>query len=321
MCQDLQTVFIFGYGSLIWRPGFSYIRSFHAFVRGFKRRFWQQCRYHRGTNVYPGRVVTLVQSEDEDEVVYGKVYVVSGEIAQDVIKSLDVREQGIKKIWNNSLGGYSREFVPVYTKLSEQVVVAGNAIVYVGTSENPEYVGPSESLEQDAYIIAKSVGPSGRNADYLFNLAHYLREIQVDDTHVFNLEHLVKQYMQQLQAEEADEEMHLLALSVGQRKSKLAQNELIPKGSIVIDHGACTALSNMAKSLRPVGIVQTHGTFDQYDVVWIRNPHGKHVAKAITNFSATQIDQIKGLQSKAIKHVLDIADTEFVIEHENMILL
>lgn len=97
MCQDHQSVCIFGYGSLIWRPGFNYVRSYHGFVKGFKRRFWQQCRYHRGTDKHPGRVVTLVQSDNEDEIVYGKVYVVSGEIAADVIKTLDVREQGISR--------------------------------------------------------------------------------------------------------------------------------------------------------------------------------------------------------------------------------
>lgn len=69
-------------------------------------------------------------------------------------------------------------------------------MVYIGTTDNEQFVGPAPAKDL-AKQIYETYGPSGWNAEYLLNLAEALREISPDvkDEHVFELEALVKEYI------------------------------------------------------------------------------------------------------------------------------
>ena len=57
-----ESLWIFGYGSIIWKTGFDYDESRLAYLPDRARRFWQASTDHRGTIASPGRVVTLIDS-------------------------------------------------------------------------------------------------------------------------------------------------------------------------------------------------------------------------------------------------------------------
>jgi len=69
-------LWIFGYGSLVWRPSFPHRERRPAILSGFARRFWQGSTDHRGVPGAPGRVVTLVAEAGAE--CWGMVYAVAG---------------------------------------------------------------------------------------------------------------------------------------------------------------------------------------------------------------------------------------------------
>ena len=168
-------IYIFGYGSLCWRPDFPYISSHPAYIVGYHRRFYQGSPDHRGTEQSPGRVVTLVQQREG--VVYGVVYLVHREQVKTVLDYLDVREQG----------GYDCVHVTAYLhKPAHGLPQSTAALTYLATESNRHYLGPA-SDDVIADTIASSEGPSGRNSEYLFRLAEWMEAVGVRDEHVERL--------------------------------------------------------------------------------------------------------------------------------------
>lgn len=166
----MSDTWLFGYGSLIWRPDFAYRERLPASIDGWMRRFWQASPDHRGTPAAPGRVVTLLRA---DAVCHGMAYRIAGEVFAPIKAALDHREKA----------GYVEHIVPI--ALSDGRVVEG--LVYVAGPDNPNFIGPAPVAQMAAHI-ADSRGPSGENTEYLVNLARALREMGADDPHVFELE-------------------------------------------------------------------------------------------------------------------------------------
>ena len=177
-----------------------------GFITSYIRRFWQSSCDHRGTPEAPGRVVTLVPRDQwsslddehdspEDEVTWGitpqnpyltfagVVYRIEKSHAAEVKAYLDHRE----------INGYSTHYVPVYDHAGAGKPVVERAVVYIGTHDNPAYVGPMGSIDELARHIYKSRGPSGENREYLYELAEALRELSPEskDRHVWDLEERV----------------------------------------------------------------------------------------------------------------------------------
>ena len=167
---------IFGYGSLVWRPDFPYAERRHGVIEGWARRFWQGSTDHRGVPGAPGRVVTLVAEPGAR--CAGTAYRVDDSVIEDVIETLEHREKG----------GYRREEIEIVLHSGEPPRVEG--MVYMATSGNPNYLGPAP-LDDIAAQVLRSEGPSGHNIEYVTRLAESLRQMEADDDHVFALERLV----------------------------------------------------------------------------------------------------------------------------------
>ena len=169
-----EELWIFGYGSLVWRPAFPFAERRGAWIDGFARRFWQGSIDHRGVPGAPGRVVTL--EPEPNARCFGVAYRIADEETPRVLEGLDHRERG----------GYERRRLPLF--FTDGAVAHG--LVYVATPDNPNYLGPAP-LEAIAAQVACARGPSGPNAEYVLRLAGALRELAAEDEHVFALERLL----------------------------------------------------------------------------------------------------------------------------------
>ncbi|KAK6631666.1 hypothetical protein RUM43_013730 [Polyplax serrata] len=201
-------MWVFGYGSLIWKADFPFKTKLVGYIKGYKRRFYQHSVDHRGRPNKPGRVVTLVPSHSEDSV-WGVAYEIHKHDENYVISHLDYREKT----------GYKKQCVTFYpTKEIGHYQSAGDGeqgttntnvtsrdpspslklepfqlMIYIGTEDNQWYAGAA-SVEDIAKQIFESEGPSGTNKEYLYNLAAAMRTMapHVNDEHLFALEKAVQ---------------------------------------------------------------------------------------------------------------------------------
>jgi cation transport regulator ChaC len=154
----MDAVWLFGYGSLIWRPDLAFHERAPAVLRGYRRRFWQRSTDHRGTVERPGRVVTLVPEPGAR--VVGVAYRLVEPAA--TLERVDVREQQ----------GYARLRLPV----EHAGGAVREAVVYVADPGNPYFAG-DEPLEETAAVVARAHGPSGANLEYARALVAALGEL------------------------------------------------------------------------------------------------------------------------------------------------
>ncbi|MEW5706480.1 MAG: glutamate 5-kinase [Actinomycetota bacterium] len=111
------------------------------------------------------------------------------------------------------------------------------------------------------------------------------------------------------------------------RKKKLSGHKLwiafgkVASGSIVVDDGAANALISAGKSLLPAGIVDIEGDFQEGDAVNIKNLRGRIFAKGITNFSASEVNQIKGLKTSEVMERFSDNINEEVIHRDCLVIL
>lgn len=171
-----ESLWVFGYGSLVWRADFDFVEARACVVDHWARRFWQGSTDHRGVPGAPGRVVTLVPERGAR--CFGRAYRLAPERASAVMAQLDHRERG----------GYQRLAVEVQFPDHGDVRAAG--LIYLATEANPNYLGPAP-LAEIALQVGGAAGPSGSNRDYVLELARFLREQGAEDPHVFELERLL----------------------------------------------------------------------------------------------------------------------------------
>jgi len=168
---------IFGYGSLLWRPDFAFAERRVACVRGFARRLWQGSPDHRGAPGAPGRVATLVA--DAEAVCWGVAYRVEETLRECVLAALDARESG----------GFER--CEVALGFGDEAAGREPALTYIAPAHNPNYLGPAP-LPEMAAQVRRARGRSGTNAEYVLALARALRGLGVEDEDVDALAALLR---------------------------------------------------------------------------------------------------------------------------------
>lgn len=165
----------------VWKNNdFEFESKKPGYLKGFVRRFYQNSIDHRGVPEKPGRVVTLVKSDDPDSIVYGMGYKIAADKVAEVLDHLDYREKN----------GYDRcdtTFHPLDNSETKAT------IVYVANEQNPSW-NSNHCLSDIAAQIHEAVGPSGRNVDYVYNLCDAMRANfeNIHDEHLFDLEKLLR---------------------------------------------------------------------------------------------------------------------------------
>ncbi|KAI8802200.1 ChaC-like protein, partial [Cladochytrium replicatum] len=188
-------MWVFGYGSLVWKIDFPHVARVPGYIKGYARRFWQGSIDHRGTPEHPGRVVTLVNydewqqfksldphSHTPDGTCWGLAIKVPDDQVEFVRAHLDHREKNgyetfTVDVYNPSLSlARNRDSSNTTTTYSENEPVVKGALLYVATSENRSFLGPVP-IPRLAQHILRSEGPSGRNVDYFLGLVHAMRAL------------------------------------------------------------------------------------------------------------------------------------------------
>jgi glutathione-specific gamma-glutamylcyclotransferase len=146
--------YVFGYGSLMWRPDFPFAAAYPARLYGWHRRFCIASRIHRGSHHRPGLVLGL----DRGGVTDGVVYRIDARDVRAVHAYLRAREQ--------VSGIYREARVTVFRR--DGSGAHHQALVYLAERAHPGFTA-RVPVERQAHIIAGARGHSGSNIDYLVN--------------------------------------------------------------------------------------------------------------------------------------------------------
>lgn len=165
-------LWVFGYGSLIWHPGFPFAERHIARLEGWHRSFCMLSIHYRGTPEAPGLVLAL----DARAGAYcdGVVFRVADGKEQETLEGLRAREL----------------ISSAYLESWQQVRLCDGrsveAVAYVIDPAHAQYCGGLD-IDAQAEVIARSIGERGPNREYLFNTVDHLAELGIADAELDRL--------------------------------------------------------------------------------------------------------------------------------------
>ncbi|NRA21124.1 MAG: gamma-glutamylcyclotransferase [Oceanospirillaceae bacterium] len=168
-------LWIFGYGSLMWRPGFAYIEAMEAEIYGFHRSLCVSSWVHRGTPEHPGLVLGL----DRGGSCKGRLFRVAAANKQQVANYLFDRELPTLV--------YQASFIEAFTSDGNTV----KALTFIVDTQHQQYTKGKDVLEM-ADIVSSASGLNGKSSDYLFSTLKHLRQDGIQDSHLEAIAALVK---------------------------------------------------------------------------------------------------------------------------------
>ena len=161
-----MSMWVFGYGSLLWNPGFELAEQVIATLPDYARSFCMRSIHHRGTAEDPGLVLAL--DEQAGKACEGvALRVVAGQEAQTLAY---LRERELIS------SAYVEKELAVRLSDGREVT----ALVYVIDEAHDQYCG-GLPLEEQAQIMAHAVGGRGPNSEYLYNTADHLATLGLHD--------------------------------------------------------------------------------------------------------------------------------------------
>jgi cation transport protein ChaC len=165
-------LWVFGYGSLMWRPGFEFLERIPAALIGAHRSLCIYSFHHRGTQNHPGLVLGL----DEGGACRGIAFRIAADKAEPTLAYLREREQvtdvyveAMKPV--SLLDGSAREL---------------EALCYIVDRGHPQYAGRL-SLDVQATLVRSAAGQSGANVDYVLNTVRHLEDAGIHDVELMAL--------------------------------------------------------------------------------------------------------------------------------------
>ena len=155
---------VFGYGSLIWRPGFAHVETQRARLHGYRRSLCVYSFVHRGTPERPGLMLGL----DHGGSCVGLAFRVPGELRAEVIAYLREREL----------------VTNVYLERTLKIRLNGGgmveAVAYIVDRGHEQYAGALDAAHAAA-VVRGAVGQSGNNEDYVLSTLEHLEALGIRD--------------------------------------------------------------------------------------------------------------------------------------------
>jgi cation transport protein ChaC len=161
-----ETMWVFGYGSLIWNPEFPVAEAVVARVQGWQRSFCMRSIHHRGSVAEPGLVLAL--DAMAGSVCDGVAFRVAPGAEGATLDALRAREL------------ISSAYIERWLEVDLIGGAAVQALCYVIDPAHEQYCG-GLMLEDQAAIIAAAVGGRGPNRDYLWSTAAHLADLGIAD--------------------------------------------------------------------------------------------------------------------------------------------
>jgi glutathione-specific gamma-glutamylcyclotransferase len=158
------SLWVFGYGSLMWRPGFAYARRYKALLRGWRRSLCVFSHVYRGSPEQPGLVLGL----DRGGACPGVAFEVDAALREPTIRYLREREQ--------VTAVYLERVAPITLEAGDRVL----AVTYVADRLHYQYAGRLDRGAMLEYVRAGR-GKSGDNAQYILETNDHLLALGVRD--------------------------------------------------------------------------------------------------------------------------------------------
>jgi cation transport protein ChaC len=164
MTTDDGDLWVFGYGSLMWRPGFAFLEQSQATLHGYHRSLCIYSHVHRGTPERPGLVLGL----DRGGSCHGVAFRVAADRREETITYLRAREQATlvyRETWHR------------LRLIDGRIVIS---VAYTVDRSHIQYAGklPQEDLMR---LVLQGIGISGKNPDYVLATHQHLVSLGLKD--------------------------------------------------------------------------------------------------------------------------------------------